>query len=31
MAATFVEKGTNALLRESIMTNEELTRFSRAL
>ena len=31
MAATFVEKGTNERLRESIVTNEELTRFSRAL
>jgi len=31
MAAAFVEKGTNDRLRESIVTNEELTRFSRAL
>jgi len=31
MAAAFVEKETNTLLRESIITNEELTRFSRAL
>jgi glycerol-3-phosphate acyltransferase PlsX len=31
MAATFVEKETNERLRESIVTNEELTRFSRAL
>ncbi|MDR0466049.1 MAG: phosphate acyltransferase PlsX [Deltaproteobacteria bacterium] len=31
MAATFVEKGTNQRLRDSIVSNEELTRFSRAL
>jgi glycerol-3-phosphate acyltransferase PlsX len=30
-AAAFVEKDTNGRLRESIITNEELTRFSRAL
>ena len=30
-AAMFVEKGTNERLREYIVTNEELTRFSRAL
>jgi glycerol-3-phosphate acyltransferase PlsX len=30
-AAAFVEKGTNERLSESIITNEELTRFSRAL
>jgi len=31
MAAMFVEKGTNQRLREAVLTNEELTRFSRAL
>ncbi len=31
MAGTFVAKGTNARLAESIMANDELTRFSRAL
>jgi len=31
MAAAFVEKGTNERLREIILSNEELTRFSRAL
>jgi len=31
MAAAFVEKGTNDRLREAIVTNEELTRYSRAL
>ena len=31
MGATFVEKGTTTRLREAIATNEELTRFSRAL
>ncbi len=31
MAATFVRKGTNARLAETIIANEELTRFSRAL
>ncbi|MBQ7617713.1 MAG: phosphate acyltransferase PlsX [Desulfovibrio sp.] len=31
MSATFVRKGTNARLAETIVANEELTRFSRAL
>ncbi len=31
MGASFVEKGTNNFLRESIIANEELTRFSRAV
>ncbi len=31
MGATFVEKGTNARLAEAVLSNEELTRFSRAL
>ncbi|MCR5562386.1 MAG: phosphate acyltransferase PlsX [Desulfovibrio sp.] len=31
MSATFVRKGTNARLAETIMANDELTRFSRAI
>jgi glycerol-3-phosphate acyltransferase PlsX len=31
MGATFVEKGTNTRLAEAVLSNEELTRFSRAL
>ena len=31
MSATFVHKGTNARLAETIMANDELTRFSRAI
>ena len=31
MAGTFVRKGTNARLAETILANEELTRFSRAI
>ena len=31
MSGTFVRKGTNARLTETILANEELTRFSRAI
>ena len=31
MAGTFVRKGTNDRLAETILANEELTRFSRAI
>lgn len=31
MAGTFIRKGTNTRLQESILANEELTRFSRAI
>lgn len=31
MGGTFVRKGTNARLAETILANEELTRFSRAI
>ena len=31
MSGTFVRKGTNSRLAETILANEELTRFSRAI
>ena len=31
MSGTFVRKGTNSRLGETILANEELTRFSRAI
>ena len=31
MSGTFVRKGTNDRLAETILANEELTRFSRAI
>lgn len=31
MSGTFIRKGTNLRLAETILANEELTRFSRAI